>query len=139
MDMGVTGQSDHSLSVMTLHPYYNGDVTMFQATCRNNRDFDSLIVKQFNVLMDVIESERDRMGSIPRFDTDDGDIVSSDVPPEFAEAQEESQKTVREALVDFLAETIGWTSKFSRLTEVSGRGGGESDGEDYIREIFKND
>ena len=106
---------------------------MITYSMRNDRNTDDVFVKQLHLLFDFIKQQRDDLADVQSGQ----DVEPDDDGYEFPDI-DELKVDLKAALIDFLAETIGWTTDFSNLVETATGDGSESGGEDFIRELFRD-
>jgi len=102
---------------------------MFEYKMRNNRDTDTVFAKQLHFLMDVVKEQTEALKqATDYYGPDDDGMYTS----EFLEISEECNGRIKQAMITFLAETVGWLTPFTQYVEAARQGGGASDGEDFI-------
>ena len=104
---------------------------MLTYSLRNNQNTDTVFIKQLHFLMDTVKEQIDCFYEMKRYDKDDRD-------EELERRQLSARATIKDALVTYLAETVGKTELFSIFAEESEFDSDPQDvGEQYILSLFQ--
>jgi len=104
---------------------------MLTYSLRNNQDTDTVFIKQLHFLMDTVKEQTARLEEME-------DTEGTKSEKEIEAMGSRIRSTIKEALVTYLAETIGKTDIFSIFADKSEFESSDKDsGEQYILSLFQ--